>query len=228
MRLGLECNQKKSKLPPKKLRNFRCAQIIFLIIFIVVISCVLLYWGMYNARPVVIEIADDRAGDIAVLVINEAVGEEIRENKFEYDDFVTFEKSEDGKIQAIYTNVSMLNSLKTGILERVQRKMNDYETIEIKIPLGAIFDIELFPGMGPKIGFEMISAGFANADFKSDFSAAGINQTKHQIDIVVEAELGVVTIMGAKTSIIKTSVPVAQSIVVGEVPKGYLPIEKTY
>ena len=228
MRLGLESKVRRRKMSPDMRKAVRRIKISICILIMLFLTVVVFYWGICNARPVVIEMADNRAGDIAVQVINEAVGEEIEARGLKYEDFVSFDKSGEGKIQAINTDTSKMNSLKTGILRRVQEKMNNYETIEIQVPLGALLDIELFPGLGPRIGFEMISTGFANADFTSSFESAGINQTKHQIDIRVEAELGVVTIMGAKVSYVETSVPVAQSVIVGEVPKGYLPIDGTY
>ena len=191
-----------------------------IVIFLFVLMLVLT-WMIIRVRPIILEMAGNSAGDIIEYVINEAVREEIETSKANYSEIVNFEKNASGDIKAVYTNTVKINNIKSGIIMRVQQKLRKYDTIEVKVPLGAIFDLELFPALGPRIRFEMISSGFVNADFSSKFDSAGINQTKHQIDVVVEAELGVVGAMGNRSVNVVTSVPVVQSIIVGSVPDRY-------
>lgn len=222
MRMGLEIRQKKKKRLPK--REYKKERLFISAIKIVTASCIVIFaltWMVIRVRPIILEMAENSAGDIIEYVINEAVREEIETSEANYDEIVSFEKNNSGDIKAIYTNTIKINNIKSGIIMRVQRKLKDYDTIEIKVPLGAIFDLELFPALGPRIRFEMISTGFVNADFSSRLDSAGINQTKHQIDVVVEAELGVVGAMGNKDVKVVTSVPVAQSVIVGNVPERY-------
>lgn len=221
MRLGLEERVKKRarrRRITKSEHRWIFASVKALIAFFIVFNCAT--WAVCRVRPIILEMAENAAGDIVEYIINEAVSEEIAANSANYHDIVSFEKSE-GEIKAVYTNTVKINELKSGIIRRIQDKVRDYDTIEVEVPLGAIFDLELFPSLGPRINFEMISTGFVNADFSSRFEAAGINQTKHQIDVVIDAELGVVGAMGNKSVCVKTSVPVAQSIIVGDVPERY-------
>ncbi len=222
MRMGMEIRPKKKKRIPKNMYQKDCLFITMVkIVLILCLALFVLTWMVIRVRPIILEMAENSVGDIIEYVINEAVREEIETSGANYNEIVSFEKNDNGDIKAVYTNTVKINNIKSGIIMRVQRKLKNYDTIEVRVPLGAIFDLELFPALGPRIKFEMISTGFVNADFSSKLDSAGINQTKHQIDVVVDAELGVVGAMGNKSVKVITSVPVAQSVIVGNVPERY-------
>lgn len=223
MRMGFDVKTPGKRRPPQEKKRiftvYVCIGLGAVLIFIAFIAS----WALRCAKPVIISMAQNRAGDVMVYVINEAVAEQIEISGLSYSDFVSIEKTDDGKISSISTNTAKMNAVKAQILKRIQEKLEDYETIEVKVPLGAMLDLELLTGLGPRIKFEMLSTGCVNADFSSSLESAGINQSKHQIDISVTAELGVISMLGDITTEVKTSVPIAQSVIVGEVPKGYVP-----
>ena len=222
MRLGLEVKYVKKRRAPRKYNREKTLPVTMIKIAITMITLTFtMTWMVIRVRPIILEMAENAAGDIVEYIINEAVSEEIAANSANYHEIVSFEKSDGGEIKAVYTNTIKINELKSGIIKRIQEKVRTYDTIEVKVPLGAIFDLELFPALGPRIKFEMISTGFVNADFSSEFDAAGINQTRHQIDVIIDAELGVVGAMGNRSVQVQTSVPVAQSVIVGAVPERY-------
>lgn len=222
MRFGLSMSGAKRRRIKKKRKEEKTLLItVFKIAVIITFTMICMTWMVVRVRPIILEMAENASGDIVEYIINEAVNEEIAANSANYHEIVSFEKSENGEIRAVYTNTIKINELKSGIIKRIQDKIRNYDTIEVKVPLGAIFDLELFPALGPRIKFEMISTGFINADFSSKFDAAGINQTKHQIDVIIDAELGVVGAMGNRSVQVITSVPVAQSVIVGDVPERY-------
>ena len=201
MRMGFDVKTPGKRRPPQEKKRiftvYVCIGLGAVLIFIAFIAS----WALRCAKPVIISMAQNRAGDVMVYVINEAVSEQIEISGLSYSDFVSIEKTDDGKISSISTNTAKMNAVKAQILKRIQEKLEDYETIEVKVPLGAMLDLELLTGLG----------------------SAGINQSKHQIDISVTAELGVISMLGDITTEVKTSVPIAQSVIVGEVPKGYVP-----
>lgn len=96
---------------------------------------------------------------------------------------------------------------------------------EVTIPFGALLGSQLFSGMGPMIRVQLVPMGYALVDFESSFFDAGINQTKHQIDIVVNASFGMILATGNNNIEVKTSIPVAQTIIVGDVPNSYMSLE---
>lgn len=177
-------------------------------------------WFLLLMRPVVLEVAEDMAGDIMVNVINRAVYEEIEENGEMYKNLVSYEKDEEGRVNMVNTDTIKINTLKSRIISRVCDKINDYDVVSVEVPMGAALHLDLFYTLGPKIKFNMISTGFVDADFVSEFRDAGINQTNHIINVLVEAEFGVVGKMGHRALSVKTNIPVSHSVIVGDVPKG--------
>ncbi len=59
-------------------------------------------------------------------------------------------------------------------------------------------------------------------EFCNEFISAGINQTKHLIKVKVTTALGVVLPVRGDLEDIVTEVPIAESVIVGDVPDTYL------
>ena len=54
-----------------------------------------------------------------------------------------------------------------------------------KIAVGSLTSSYLLTGKGPKINIRVSPIGVADVKLKSDFSEAGINQTRHRISAIV-------------------------------------------
>ena len=59
-------------------------------------------------------------------------------------------------------------------------------------------------------------------DFRNDLTSAGINQTKHQINLEVIVDVEILVPWGSETSQVVTEVLIADTVVVGQVPQTYL------
>jgi len=94
------------------------------------------------------------------------------------------------------------------------------------VPYAAFFSDDLAVGIGPYVECELAPAGYCFVDFENSFEATGINQTKHQIDIVVKANFTMMTAMTGTGVTVETSLPVAQTVIVGTVPNSYFEIQK--
>jgi sporulation protein YunB len=92
---------------------------------------------------------------------------------------------------------------------------------KIGIPLGAIVGIELFSGAGPIIPVKIFVTGNVETEFESEFSEAGINQTKHLIYINTSVNISAVIPGYPSHTNVKTNVTIAETIIVGEVPRVY-------
>ena len=68
----------------------------------------------------------------------------------------------------------------------------------------------------------MIPFGKIHVDFETRFMEAGINQTRHEINVTVA--LDVALLMSNRqttTAKIETTVPVSETVIVGDVPDSY-------
>ena len=120
-----------------------------------------------------------------------------------------------------------MNKIKSQLLLKVQDKIEDVKPKEVGIPIGNIINSHMFSGWGPIIPVRLISIGTINTDFKNSFEAAGINQTKHEISVEVTGKINILLPILSVSSEVVTTVPVAHTILVGDVPDQYINIEGT-
>lgn len=215
-------DEKCAKHLTPKMRKHRSLGVFAVFSAISVLIFVLTLHIFFKARPLVLEMAQNRAGDILVYIINDAVGEENLKMRDSGQTFCVYERDENGKISSVSADTAALNSAKAEILKTIQKKAEEYDSIDVRVPIGAIFDSALFGNFGPKITFKLIPNGFFNADFSTSFTSAGINQTKHEININVTAELGVMSVIGSETCEVTATVLLVQNIIVGNIPETHL------
>lgn len=169
-------------------------------------------------RTVVQELAEIQVKNATSDLTNDAISKQIASGNIAYDRLVYFEKDLNGRITALKTNISEVNRLKTDILNIINDEILAIDSTDIGIPLGSIFLTELFSGKGPVIPVHILAIRNADANFVSHFSQAGINQTLHQVTMVVGIDVAVL-ILGRTASFSMTSeVIVAETVIVGEVP----------
>jgi len=96
------------------------------------------------------------------------------------------------------------------------------DTSDIGIPLGSLFLPELFSGKGPVIPVHILSIRNSDATFASNFSQGGINQTLHQLIMLVSVDVAILVLGQTGSFTINSEVVVAETVIVGDVPNTYL------
>ena len=155
-------------------------------------------------------------------LINDAIARQIEAGEINYDRMVYFEKDLDGRITALKTNMSLVNRLKTDTLNRINDEILALDSDQIGIPMGSLILPELLAGKGPRINVRVLSIRNSEADFESHFSEAGINQTLHQLTMVVRVDVAVLVLGKTETFTVQSEVVVAETVIVGTVPETYL------
>lgn len=172
-------------------------------------------------RPLVHTVAATQAKAIFNNAVNEAVLEQLSVSNANYSDLINIEKDSSGKVLAVSSNVARMNELKAAVSLKVQERLAQSQENEFHIPIGTLLGSELLHGRGPGIPMKISLSGSIVTDFESDFTEAGVNQTRHQIYIKVTATIFVL-IPGYNVSTqAETSVPVAETVIVGDVPNVY-------
>ena len=169
----------------------------------------------------------DKARAVAVKAIDDAVSNELGKQNIEYSDIVKIERSEEGKLIGITTNIQKINCLKSSLSNAIAHELDKDEIKKIRIPLGTILGTELFSGSGPMINIKIFITGNIVANFESELSEAGINQTKHRIILNVEVNISAIMPGYPVETKVKTNVTIAETVIVGEVPKVYAAAEPT-
>ena len=107
----------------------------------------------------------------------------------------------------------------------MNRKFDKFCETEIKIPLGGLAGFRILSGIGVSVPVRFTPFGTAYADFKSSVEGVGINRTYHKIYIEASATVSIFIPMHQEVLTVKTQVPIAETVISGEVPDTYLNID---
>lgn len=166
-------------------------------------------------------IALSDARDVITAKVNDAVLQTLSEGEYDGDYFVTFQKDEDGAITAVSCNMAHINMLTSRVLEKVIGKTQE-NTVTIGIPVGNLTGIPFLMGRGVKLPVKITVLSSSRAEFANSVVAAGINQTKHQIDLCVAVDMRLMLPWGSESDTVSTEILIADTVIVGKVPDTYL------
>lgn len=183
----------------------------------------LIFLSLFTNRfkPIMVELALATATDDITIAVNETVAGIMRDGEMDYESLVKLEKDAGGGITALLTNVSNINLLQAEITNAVVERFADTDITRVYIPIGSLIGGALFSGRGPRMPVDILSITNVTTSFKNEFTSAGINQTRHQIILVVDVTLGVLLPGEAGEDHVITEVSIAETVIVGSVPGAY-------
>ena len=195
----------------------------YIILILVIVSCVFLFNSIENHIDLVIK-------DLSLSVLNSevtkecnsAVSELINESNINYDSIINMTKDSSGNVKSLETNYREINLLKSELAVNVQNRIDKINSVDISIPILSMFSSKFYSGYGIPVSLRVLTNENVKVEFCNEFISAGINQTKHLIKVKVTTALGVVLPVRGDLEDIVTEVPIAESVIVGDVPDTYL------
>lgn len=206
----------------KRKRRFK----IWIAVFFIVLATVGYILIDNSIRPTILSLSEARLRAIAVKAMNEAVRETIGKD-ISYSDLINIQKDDQGKIVLVSANTVLMNNLAASTAIAAQDKILNIGEQGIKIPLGTVLGGQLLTGRGPIVEVRVEPVGSVTTDFKSEFEAAGINQTRQKIFIVLNATVRILISNTAQTVEISTQVLISETIIIGDVPQSYVDVANT-
>ena len=200
----------------------RIQSLLHFFLILLAISIILFIAFRSRYREILGELAETQVKNSTSDLTNDAIAKQIAEGTIQYDRIVFFEKDLDGRITALKTNMSEVNRLKTDILNIINDEILALDTSDIGIPLGSLFLPELLSGKGPAIPVHILSIRNSDATFSSNFVQAGINQTLHQLIMLVSVDVAILVLGQTGTFTVNSEVVVAETVIVGDVPNTFL------
>ena len=167
------------------------------------------------------QIAVSDASDIMIQQVNAAIRQVLQEEEYDPDAFVSFEKNDVGEVNAVRSNMTRINELSARLLDRVIG-LTEKRTITVSIPAGNLTGFSLLMGRGPGVPVEILVLTSSHVEFRNQIVTAGINQTKHQISLLVLVDIDVLVPWGTESTQICSEVLIADTVLVGKVPETYL------
>lgn len=189
-------------------------------LFLIIISSVYL---IKNITPTVKIACESRAKAIGVQVTEETVNEFIK--NVEYETLMHITYNDQGKIIAINANIIELNKLSSEISYKIQEKLNNLDKVSVEIPVGGMLGLNIFAGYGPDIKMKLVPMGNIETKFETEFASEGINQTKHTIYMNIQSTITVVAPFIGSSVKCNSTVTVAETIIVGDIPETYYNVE---
>lgn len=183
--------------------------------------CLFLSGTAMFLKDISCQIAVSDASDIVTSQVNRCIAEIMAQGGYDGDFFVSFEKTESGEITAISSNMARINMLSAEILNRVV-DATENRTLTVQIPSGNLTGISLLMGRGPNVPVQIIVLTSSRVEFSNSVVTAGINQTKHQINLEVIVDIDILIPWGTESAQVVSEVMIADTVVVGKVPDTYL------
>lgn len=174
-----------------------------------------------HLKPILTSLATARVSNTVNGIVSAAVNDTIYSGDVDYDRLISFEKDNEGHITAVKSNMAEFNRLQSAIMEEVLGKLSEVSTRELSIPFGTLTGTPLLAGRGPLIRVRMQSVGSSSAHFENAFTSAGINQTKHQIYLVVDVYVSILLPGFSTMTKVSSTYAVAETVIVGSVPDTY-------
>lgn len=176
-----------------------------------------------NLSQTMLDLAYARAYSMAVETINEAVMEIVGQG-VSYEELIDTTMDATGHVSMLRANTMRMNELASRTAILAEGELNSAENQFVEIPLGAALGVRFLSGFGPRINVQILPVGAVHTNFETEFEAAGINQTRHKIFLSLRATVSLIVPTGSEVVEVKTTVPIAESIIVGEVPDSFVDV----
>jgi len=172
-------------------------------------------------RPSLSQLAGVRAKQIAVENIHQAIQSKIVP-ELEYGELIELRLANDGRVAYMQPKTGALNRISASATLSIQQRLKELPQEMVKIPLGQAFGIKTLAGYGPLLPVKIIPVGVVESSIKDQFDSAGINQVRHKILISIKTTIKMVVPLVREEIVVATDVPLAETIIMGDVPDFYL------
>ena len=174
-----------------------------------------------HMKPILSRLATARVSNTVSRIVVAAVEDAIADGDIDYQSLITFEKDKEGRITALTSDMAAFNRLQSQIADDILVRLSSVSDSDLAIPLGTLSGSPLLAGRGPELHVRMQSVGSASARFRNTFSAAGINQTRHQIILAVDVDMSILLPMIETSTRVSNEISVGETVIVGSVPQTF-------
>ena len=169
-------------------------------------------------RPVLAAAARYQVRSQVTAAVEQWAARDLQERGVDYSDFVTITRDEAGEITALSADMARLNLLRAELSAHLLERLEDSQ-LELTIPVGSLLPLEPTWARGPELHLRALAMGTASAEFESEFTSAGINQTRHRLWLELSVPVTVLLPGGGEELTVDSRLCVAETVIVGQVPQ---------
>ncbi len=189
---------------------------------LLLVLAVSIFWTVEShLKPTLMAIAEARAIQVATHTINNVVNEKVSQ-QIDPQTLVNIKLDSRGRVVFIQPNTLEFNRLAADTTIKVQAALKLITQEKVYIPVGQVLGSQLLASWGPPIVVTIIPIGTVQVKVVDKFEQAGINQTRHMIYLFATTHVRIVVPLVSSTVSVNTQVPIAEYVVVGEVPSTYV------
>lgn len=202
---------------------FKGKKIILCLVLVIIFFIYIFIFVNNNIKPTLLAVSEIRVKSVATQAINDSISSKLIDG-IDYTDLIFVKYDNSGRVVLMQANTILMNNMASAVASEVQNQMKQIAQSDIKIPLNNAFDVQIITL--PSIKLKMIPQGAVSVDFATEFQESGINQTRHRIYLIVEAEIKIIVPLVSENIKITSNIPIAETIIVGEVPYQYINVPK--
>lgn len=184
-----------------------------------VLAALILPVGLFiKCRPIMTAFAESEAVWVATKIANQTVAKVLEQYTDACRDMIEVTYTDTHKLSSVIPDTAVINTVRTAITDAAMAEMEKRQSLSVKIPAGTLLGIDWLSGSGPMIPFPISFTATVLSDVSSSLEAVGMNQSTYRVLIHLEIFLYVVT-PGGRTSVgSQVSYPMAEAVLLGEVP----------
>lgn len=191
------------------------------VLFAAGLAAIILSAGVIFMKELSTKIALSDAADAVTVSVSKTVAELMSREERSPDYFVTILRDSAGLVSAVNCNMTHINLLSSEILDSIVGA-TESRSMTVSIPAGNLTGLELLTGAGPMIPVKIVMLTSSRVEFENSMVAAGINQTKHQINLKVIVDIDVFVPWSTDSTTVITNVLISDTVIVGQVPEAYM------
>lgn len=169
-------------------------------------------------RPVLAAAARYQVRSQVTAAVEQWAARDLQERGVDYSDFVAITRNEAGEITALSADMARLNLLRAELSAHLLERLED-SRLDLTIPVGSLLPLEPTWARGPELHLRALALGTASAEFESEFTSAGINQTRHRLWLELSVPVTVLLPGGGEELTVDSRLCVAETVIVGQVPQ---------
>lgn len=187
---------------------------------VLLLACVLsMIFGLFvSCRPVLTAFAESQAIWTATEIANSTVAAVLEQYTELCRDMIEVTYTDTTHLSSVIPNTASVNTVRTAITDRAMEKMEQVTTLSVSIPVGTLLGPDWLSGWGPLLTFPISYTATVLSDVSSSLEAVGINQSTYRVLVHLDINLYVVTPGGRSSVGTQISYPMAEVVLLGEVP----------
>ena len=196
------------------------------VLAVIVFVFLAVYLFVYNTclSGTIKEKARVKANYVAIKSINYSIDELLLSQEFSETAFFDIQEKTDGTVASVTINTKTTNLFKTKLSQIIIDYLKEYDKETIEMAPFSSYGYSIVP-FGIRIPVLVVPVEILSTDFSAKLTDSGINQTLYQLNVDVDIVIKLLLPIGSETFNVNTTVPIAQTVIVGDIPDTYTNVD---